>query len=300
MEKILITGANGLIGKNLSKLLIQEGFKVVHLVRKKNERSTIQQFLWNPSANEIDENCFQGVHHIIHLAGENISAGRWTKKRKEDLLKSRVESANLLFKSSEKYPIKTFISASGISIYGTVTSEKIFKEEDEPTNDFLAQLTVEWERAAFQFEQRNVRVATVRTGVVLSKTGGALEKIYKPMKFGFGAALGSGKQYFPWIHISDISGIYLHLIKNDFSGSYNAVADEHVTNKLFTQAAAKAAGKKLFLPNVPDFMLKLLFGEMANIILKGSRISNQKIKNTGYQFIYPDLQSALEDIFTGN
>jgi uncharacterized protein len=296
MEKILITGGSGLIGQNLTQLLLKEGYEVIHLVRSVKAGSPVKLVSWNPEKKELDANVFENIDHMIHLAGSNISAGRWTKKRKREIYASRIETAQLLFEKSAHASFKTFISASGISIYGTLTSEKVFKEEDATQTDFLAQVTLDWEKAADLFAQRNARVVKLRTAVVLSPQGGALRRMAKPIRMGLGSALGSGKQYFPWIHIDDLCRIYLKALKDQtLSGTYNAAAPEHCTNRTLTQKTAAALGKKIRLPAVPAFLLKLVFGEMANLILKGSRISSEKIQKTGFEFQYPELDKALKD-----
>jgi uncharacterized protein len=296
MERILITGANGLIGKSLTDLLVKEGYEVMHLVRKPDLKSAVRQHSWNPSENLLDPEVFSGVDHVIHLAGSNIGEGRWTKNRRNEMRKSRIDSANLLFEKSKNSSLKSFVSASGISIYGTVTSEEIYTENAEAASDFLGQLTVDWEKSADQFLQRNVRVVKIRTGVVLSKNGGALHKMTKPFRFGFGAALGKGNQYFPWIHLDDLCHIYLSAIRNtSFQGAYNAVAPQHITNRELTQKISKQIGKRIWLPAVPSFLLQLLFGEMAGLILKGSRVSCQKILDTPFSFKYPQIEEALKD-----
>lgn len=296
MEKILITGASGLIGKKLTELLSAKGYEVIHLVRKTPANLNVKFHLWNPEKRELDESAFEDIDHVIHLAGENISNKRWTDNQKKVLHDSRIATANLLFEKSRNAKLKTFVSASGISLYGTVTTENIYEEESKPTTDFLAQLTVDWEKAADQFSDRGVRVVKIRTSVVLSKSGGALEKMLKPIRMGFGSALGSGNQYFPWIHLEDLCQIYIRAIQDQsMKGAYNAVAPEHCTNRELTNTIAKALGKKMWMPAVPAFAIKLLFGEMGNLILKGSRISSAKILKTGFQFQFPKLDEALKD-----
>lgn len=296
MEKILITGANGLIGRRLSSLLKAAGYDVVQLVREIDPNAGLKQIKWNPDLNELDEVVFENVDHVIHLAGSDISEGIWTKKRRKEIHDSRIKSAKLIFTKSKDTKLKSFISASGISIYGTLTSEKIFNEDDTATADFLAQVTVDWEKAADQFKERGTRVVKIRTSVVLATSGGALEKLVKPIKLGFGVVLGSGKQYFPWIHLDDVCQIYLKAIRDtNLSGAYNAAAPEHITNRELTKAIAKVLGKKIWLPPLPGFLLKLRFGEMANLILKGSRISSDKIQKDGFEFKYPTLNNALKD-----
>lgn len=296
MEKILITGASGLIGKKLTELLSEKGYEVIHLVRKTPTNSKVKFHLWNPDKNELEESAFENIDHVIHLAGENISKKRWTDNQKRILRDSRIATANLLFEKSRNAKAKTFVSASGISLYGTATTENIYEENAEPTADFLAQLTVDWEKAADQFSTAETRVVKIRTAVVLSKTGGALEKMVKPISMGFGSPLGNGKQYFPWIHLDDLCQIYINAVRDkNLSGAYNAVAPEHCTNRELTLAIAKNLEKKIWMPAVPAFAIKLLFGEMGNLVLKGSRISSAKILKTGFQFQYPTLDSALKD-----
>ncbi|MBK6953851.1 MAG: TIGR01777 family protein [Crocinitomicaceae bacterium] len=296
MEKILITGASGLIGKKLTDLLSEKGYEVIHLVRKTPTNSKVKFHLWNPDKNELDESAFENIDHIVHLAGENISNKRWSENQKKILRDSRIATANLLFEKSRNAKVKTFVSASGISLYGTATTENIYDEESKPTADFLAQLTVDWEKAADQFSNRGARVVKIRTSVVLSKKGGALEKMLKPIRMGFGSPLGSGKQYFPWIHLDDLCQIYINAVQDkNLSGAYNAVAPEHCTNRELTLAIAKNLGKRIWMPAVPAFVIKLLFGEMGNLILKGSRISSEKILKTGFQFQYQTLDAALKD-----
>ena len=296
MEKILITGGSGLIGTKLTRLLIAEGYEIIHLVRHPTPNAAVKQVTWNPEKNELNEGVFNDVDHVIHLAGSNISGGRWTKKRKAEIRSSRIDTAKLLFEKSANASLKTLVSASGISIYGTRTSEKIFHETDPVASDFLAQVTTDWEKAADAFRTRNVRVVKLRTAVVLAKEGGALQKMAKPVRMGFGSTLGSGKQYLPWIHIADLCDLYLKAIRDTtMKGAYNAAAPEHLTNKELTQKIAQVLQKKIWLPAAPSFVLKLAFGEMANLVLKGSRISSVKIQQAGFVFQYPGIDEALKD-----
>ncbi|MFO7672709.1 MAG: TIGR01777 family oxidoreductase, partial [Lutibacter sp.] len=233
-----------------------------------------------------------------HLAVEGIAEKRCTKERKHLLISSRVDSANLLFeKVKELHPnLKGFISASGIGYYGAITSEKIYNENDAAGRDFVSAICKVWEKAANQFNKINIRTVILRTGVVLSKEGGALEKLSQPIKMGVGAALGSGEQYIPWIHLEDLCKMYLFAIENEeFKGIYNAVAPEHLTNKSLTKIIANKLKKPLWLPNIPAFVMKLILGKMAVIILEGSRVSSEKIMATGFKFNYPNIKEALDN-----
>ncbi|MDP9959935.1 TIGR01777 family oxidoreductase [Chryseobacterium lathyri] len=296
-EIVLITGAGGMIAQELSKKLENE-YTVRFLTRKKKHDN---EFEWNIKDGTMDESALENVSHIIHLAGANISEKRWTKERKHELISSRVDSAGLLLKTvkKKKIKLKSFISASGINYYGTVTTEKVYTEKDPPGNDFLSEVVILWERSADDFKEQNLveRVVKIRTAVVLSKEDGALKKMVPTIKYGIGSALGSGKQYMPWIHIDDICSIYVAALRNsDMDGAYNAVSPQHTTNENLTKKIAKVLKKPLFMPNVPAFVLKLMFGELAGALLEGSRASAQKIQDTGFQFKFPDLKGALENL----
>lgn len=299
MQNILITGGSGLIGQELSKRLTALNYGVSHLTRTLKQNAAYKQYRWDIAADYIDEKAFEETDIIIHLAGENVSNGRWTAQQKQKILDSRIKSAELISKHLKDKKLNAFISASGISYYGTVTSPQIFNETDSAGTDFLAQVSVKWENAVHAISAQAERVAILRTGVVLSQLGGALKKMVSPIKMGIGSPLGSGNQYLPWIHVNDMVNMYVHAVQNNqFSGIYNAVASQHCTNKEMTEAIAKALNKKLWAPNVPTFVLKGLFGEMADIILKGSRIDNALIKSTGFSFEYDDLEQALKNLLT--
>lgn len=296
-EIVLITGASGAIARVLSKKL-ENQYSIRFLTRKKEAEN---EFEWDLENQIVDENAFKNVSHIIHLAGANISEKRWTEDRKKELISSRVASAKLILNTLKKKNLKlrSFISASGINFYGTKTTDKIFTENDAPGNDFLSEVVVVWEKVADEFKEQNIseRVVKIRTAVVLSKNEGALEKMMTPIQFGIGSPLGSGKQYMPWIHIDDICSIYEFALKNpEVEGSYNASAPQHTTNENLTKLIAKVLKKPLFMPNVPTFILKLIFGELADALLEGSRASSEKIIKAGFEFQFPDLKMALEDL----
>lgn len=296
-EIVLITGANGLVAKELSKKL-EKDYTVRFLTRKKQNSN---DFEWDIKKGTIDEKAFENVSHIIHLAGANISEKRWSDERKKELISSRVDSAGLLLKTLQKNNIrlKSFISASGINYYGTKTTEKIFTENDDPGNDFLSEVVILWEKAADNFKEQNVaeRVVKVRTAVVLSEKDGALKKMLPPVKMGIGSPIGTGKQYMPWIHINDICSIYEFALKNsELDGAFNANSPQHTTNENLTKNMAEVLHKPLFMPNVPAFVLKLMFGELSEALLEGSRASSEKIQKAGFQFDFPELKRALEDL----
>ncbi|WP_426478836.1 TIGR01777 family oxidoreductase [Chryseobacterium sp. CBSDS_008] len=296
-EIVLITGASGMIAQELAKKIGNE-YEIRFLTRKKKHA---HEYEWDVRKGSMDEAALNNVSHIIHLAGANISEKRWTPERKRELISSRVDSAELLRTALRKNKIrlKSFISASGINFYGTETSEKIYVETDPPGNDFLSEVVVLWERAADDFKEQELaeRVVKIRTAVVLSEKDGALKKMVPPIQYYIGSPLGSGKQHMPWIHIEDICSIYEFAIKNaTLEGAYNAVSPQHTTNKGLTKKIAKVLGKPLFMPNVPGFVLKLIFGELSAAILEGSRASSQKILDAGFHFKFPDLENALNDL----
>jgi uncharacterized protein (TIGR01777 family) len=303
METVLITGASGLVGSYLSKKLIEKGYHVAILGRKSEKDTTLQKFSWNIEKNEIDENAFENVDYIIHLAGANIGDRRWTVKRKKEILDSRIKSAQLIFQkiSENKQHLKAFITASAIGYYGAITSDKIFVETDNASDDFLGETCRLWENAANNFEGLGIRTVKIRTGIVLTNQGGALAKMMTPVKVGLGASIGSGKQFMPWIHIDDLCNIYIKALEdNNMHGAYNAVAPEHKTNSEFSETLTKVLKKAVWVPIVPAIIVRIIFGKMAELVLNGSRVSSNKLIKEGFQFKFPDLSSALADLFYSN
>jgi uncharacterized protein (TIGR01777 family) len=291
MARILITGGTGLVGKRLTQLLIDKNHEVLILSRNpKNEN----EFKWDIVKNYIDEKAFKNIDFIIHLAGAGIADERWTKKRKQVIIDSRVKTANLLFEkvNALKLELKGFISASGIGYYGAITSKTIFKETDKSGSDFLAEVCQKWEAAAHQFSKINIPITILRTGIVLAAKGGALEKMKTPVI----SPSGSGKQYIPWIHIDDLCQMYIQSIEANLIGIYNAVSLEHQTSITFSKTLAKSIKRPYLGIGVPAFMLKILFGELAVILLEGSRISTKKIEKNGYSFRFKTLKKALNNL----
>jgi len=298
MSKILISGGTGLIGSHLTKKLKEKGYDVAILSRDR-KKLPLQTYFWNPGSNEIEREAIVTSDYIIHLAGENIFNKKWTEKRKKEIIDSRVKTTELLYNkvTHERKNLKAFISASAIGYYGAVTSEKIFSENDPPGKDFLGQVCYEWEKAADKFIQSGIRVVKIRTSPVLAKNGGALAKMKTQAKFWLGSALGNGNQYQPWIHIDDLCNIYIKAIEDEkMNGAYNAAAPDQKTNKEFMKTLTRVMHKPFWFPNVPKWLLKLIFGEKSAMILEGSRVSVDKIENAGYKFIFPELESALKDL----
>lgn len=298
-ESVLIAGANGLIGTELCEMLSRRGHEVSRLVRRP-DNSQFTTYLWAAHKDRIDPEAIKGKSVIINLSGANIGSRRWTKSFKRDILESRTRSAALLRRAVEEAGggPHTFISAAGISIYGTSRDSRAFAEEDPPGNDFLAGVCKQWEAAADAFQPLGMRVVKIRTGPVLSGKGGVLQRLAGPVKWGVGAPLGSGDQIVSWIHIKDICSIYAFAIENrSLSGPYNAVAPEPVTNRELMRAIAHALKRPLILPPVPAFALRLVFGEMSTMPLDGAKVSAKKIIGTGFAFEFDSLSKAMDDIF---
>ena len=294
MEKVLITGGTGLIGKALIPKLIDLGYDVNILSRSKKEIKNVTVYTWDTNNGFIDEKALQGVDHIIHLAGAGIADKRWTDKRKKEIIDSRVDSANLIFSEINKRNIqlKSFISSSGISYYGAKTSSVIYTEKDEPGNDYLGKLCVDWENAALQFEALKTKVSIIRTGIVLSNNGGALPKMKTPIV----SPLASGKQFIPWIHIDDICSIYMEALKGNLKGIYNAAAPNHKTNREFSKQLAKAFKKPFLSISIPRFLLKFILGEMEVLLTEGSRVSSQKLLDDSFNFKFKEVGIAFDDL----
>jgi hypothetical protein len=298
MSNILISGGTGLIGNHLSNRLQEKGY-TVYILSRAGTNTNKKTFSWNPQQYKIDPEAIKTADYIIHLAGANIGAKRWTRKRKKEIIDSRNQTARVLFDSCEKQGVfpKAFISASGTGYYGMQTTQKIFTETDQAASDFLGNTCKLWEQAADVFEKKGVRTAKIRTGLVLSNKGGALPLLVKITKAGLGAVIGTGKQYMPWIHINDLCNIYIKAIEDEqMKGAYNAVAPEHITNKQFMKTLSLAMNKSLFPLSIPGIIIKLLYGKMSGILLEGSRVSSLKIQEQNHQFSYKSLLQSLGDL----
>ena len=298
--KVLITGGSGLLGRAITKKLLEKKVEVVHLTRSKNSASGVKTYEWDWENNIIDENCFSDVTHVIHLAGAGIAEKPWTMARKRTIIKSRVLTARLIHEkiSSLDIPIEAFISASGIGYYGAITNQKNYSEEDKPHNDFIAQCCVQWEQAADLFN-KNSRVVKFRLGIILDKKQGAIPKILGFIKKGIGSALGKGTQYMPWIHIEDASNLFIYALENkQINGTFNAVSNEHVDNSTLTKKLALANNRKIRLPSVPSVVVKLIYGELANILLEGVKVNNSKITEAGFTFRYKTIDAAFKSLFS--
>jgi uncharacterized protein len=295
-NRILITGGTGLVGSALIPMIREAGYEPVLLSRKAGSHLGAKAFSWDIKKGEMDSLALEGVLAIIHLAGATV-AQRWTPAYKQEIFDSRVLSTRLLLNMLEKTPhqVKTFISASAIGIYPN-DAEAIFEESAEPAFDFLGQVVQHWEREVALIADLGIRTAMLRTGLVLSESGGALEPIKKTVTWGVGSSLGSGKQWVSWIHIKDLCRMFSYALKYPISGPINAVSPQPVPYGTFVRAVGKEMNRPIWLPPVPGFALKAVLGEMAEVILRSNRVSSKAIEEAGFPFEYPNLQAALRAV----
>ena len=295
-KKVLITGGTGLVGQQLVSMLEKAGYEVAVLSRHANEQGPIKTYVWDIEKEYIDPLALEHTEVIIHLAGAGVADKRWSAERKDLIYNSRVKSSLLLYNSlkSHDHQVKTFVAASAIGLYGADTGNKLIKEEEPQGSDFLAHVVDAWESATSKISSLGIRLVQPRIGIVLSAEGGALKELLKPP---VAAPLGNGQQYMSWVHIEDLCRMIQFGIEEDkLVGPFNAVGPEPMTNKDFTKLAAKVMGKPYLPIPVPSLVLKLMLGEMAQIVLGGSRISAERILKAGFNFAYPSLKGALEEL----
>ena len=298
--KVLITGATGLIGSQIIEDCIKSNISVNFLTtsrRKIIKSDMVNGYYWNPSKKVIDLDCFIDIDTIIALSGSSIFS-LWTRKRKKEIISSRVLSLEFLKESIENNDIKIsqLISASGISLYPD--SLKIKYDENESTFDdsFLSNVIMKWETAANSFSTIGVKVSIVRIGLVLSKKAGVLKQTIMPMKFGCGIIFGSGNQIQSWIHINDLSRIFLFIMQKKLEGTYNAVSNNNLTNLEFTRTISSNYSRAIFNIKIPKIFFSLIFGEMHEILFKSHNISSRKIQNLGFRFKFENFDHAVKNL----
>lgn len=297
MEKVLITGT-GTIAKKLAFMLDKQGFRVNFLSTSKSYFNKFPCYQWNVANGTIDKAALSNVDHIIHLAGAGIADKRWTHERKTELEESRIKAAHIIFEAikSEGIQLKTFISASGSNYYGMRSMEGNISEEHRSGDDFIGQLCEKWEQAAFRFQELGSRVVTLRTGMVLSDKGGAIPRLRKVTKALMGAPLGTGNQIVPWIHIDDLVAMYYFCLVHPIEGAINAVAPQKICNRYLMKTLGKILRRPVWFFPVPSFALNAAYGEMAKLLTEGYYLSSDKVKGLGFQFEFPNLEPALEDV----
>ena len=307
MITVLITGGTGLIGRALTKALLEKNYNVIILSRSTaNDQpaaANLSYAQWNIKEQTIDKHAVTRADYIIHLAGAGVADRRWTKKRKQEIVDSRVKSGELIVKALKETSnkVKAIISSSGIGWYGAdpvMPNPHPFTEDDPADDAFLGQTCEQWQKSLTPVTELGKRLVIFRTGIVLSNEGGALKEFEKPLQFRLGAILGNGKQIISWIHIEDLVQLYVTAIENEkINGVYNAVSPAPVSNKQFTLGLARIQKGKLFIPvYVPSFVLKLMLGEMSTEVLKSATVSCYKILDAGFSFSYPALDGALKNL----
>ncbi|HEX3766726.1 MAG TPA: TIGR01777 family oxidoreductase [Puia sp.] len=303
MDTVIITGGTGLIGTALSKFLLSRGYQVIILSRDpKQQKDTppgITYAGWNVKEQNVNEEAFKKANYVVHLAGAGVADKPWTEKRKIEIVESRTKSSELLIKAMAGIPnnITAVVSASATGWYQQNKSYQSV-ETDPPATDFLGETCSAWENSIKPVEALGKRLVILRTGIVLSNDGGAFPAFRRPIQYGIAGILGNGKQMISWIHIEDLCRLYLEaMVNTNWSGVYNAVSPGPVNNRNFTMTLAKKMKGSFFIPMpVPNFMLRMMLGDRSEEVLKSSNISANKIKQQGFQFIYPTIDSAFTDL----
>ena len=298
-NKVTITGGSGLVGSQITKYLLANGTSVQWLTSSHKSTKGVKAIQWQPYNNDLDASQLAHQDVIFHLAGASVATKRWTAKRKKELFDSRIISTQCLYNSIKSLtPTErpsVIVCASAIGIYG-FEGDHVCNEDSPNGSDFLAHLTIRWEREMDRFSELGITVSKFRIGVVLSEKGGALIQLLQPINLYVGASLGSGLQWMPWIHLDDLVQLLVTGAQNKWKGPYNAVTSSHSNNTQITKAIAKLVNKPLWLPNVPAFIMKIMLGEMADMVLNGIRVSSQKTEDKGFTFKYHDLPTALANL----
>jgi len=304
MRTILITGGTGLVGKALSTMLLAKNYHVIILTRTlptNNDKENLQFALWNVKKSTIDLDAIQKADAIIHLAGAGVMDKKWNDAYKKEIEESRTKSSYLLVDTlkNNTHKVKVIVSSSAIGWYGgDKMINHFFTEEEKADKEFLGMVCEKWEQSIEAASTLGIRVCKLRTGIVLSKAGGAYIEFRKSLAFGIASILGNGKQMVSWIHIEDLCRQYIFALENEnMNGSYNAVAPTPVSNKELTITIAKVVRDKFYIPiYVPTFILKLMLGSRSIEILKSATVSSQKIKDAGFTFLYPSAVAAVQEL----
>jgi uncharacterized protein (TIGR01777 family) len=299
--KVLVTGATGFVGKRVVEALLRAGDEVVVLTRNVAKGALElgnkpKYFLWSDTSSLPPMQAFEGVQGVVHLLGEGIADKRWDEEQKKKIHDSRIFSTRRLIEAMKTMKVRpsVLVSASAVGIYGNRNDEEI-TEDSTVGSDFLANLCKEWEQEAVRAKELGIRVAVIRTGVVLGENGGALKKMLPIFKLGAGGPVGSGKQYMSWIHVDDLAMMYVEALKNQkVEGPYNGTAPYPATSKDFAKTLGKMVHRPAFTP-APAFALKLVFGEMSSVLLEGQKVLPTKFKAIKFRFGHPTLEMALKE-----
>jgi len=302
IKTILITGGTGFVGKELVKLLLKKGYKINLLIRKEVkgiENPNLKTFKWDVYKNEIDKDCIQNADAIIHLAGEEIAAKRWTDERKQQIIESRTKSIQMIYEllRKNKNQVEHVISASAVGYFGDRGNE-LLTEESLPSKDFLAETCIAWEEAVDEGEKLALRIVKLRSGIILDDRGGVLPQMSKSLSFGLGVIPGSGNQWVSWVHFQDALNIYVYAVENEsLKGVYNMVAPEPITMEKITRSIARAMERSPLFVHFPEFALKIAIGEMSLMVLASTKVSSEKLQLAGYNFKYPAIEEAMVEIY---
>ncbi len=305
MKTVLITGGTGLLGKRLSELLIERNYKVIIVSRQKKEskEENVQFAQWDIEKQTIDDWAIEQANYIIHLAGASVSEKRWTKKRKQEIIESRTKSSELIIESLKriKNNVEAVVSASAIGWYGADTNDSInngFSESNRVANNFLGLTCKQWEESIQPVENLNKRLAILRIGIVLSNRGGAFVEFIKSLKFRVASIIGNGNQIISWIHIDDVCNIFINSIENkSIKGAFNCVAPNPVSNKILMKTIGNIYCNNKFISIfIPTFLIKIFLGEFSIEVLKSTNVSSKKVEETGFEFQYPNIEKAIEQL----
>lgn len=299
--KILVTGATGFIGTALCSHLLKHNHSVHYLVTNAKDikdKENYKGFLWNPEKNEIDLNSLEQVDAIVNLAGHTINCA-WTEENKKAIHDSRINCSNTLFNAlkDNQYQVKSIVNASAIGIYPSSETAVYTEHSTDFGNDFLAEVCKDWEAANLRFESLGINTAITRFGLILSKDNGVLHELAKVVSKGLGANLGNGEQWMSWIHFNDVIEIIYQLLKNQQGDIFNVVAPNAVKQHQFLKLLAAQLNKPLWLPNIPEFVIKFGLGKRSALVLSSQHVQSVKLPEIGYKFKFTDLANTLKDLY---
>ena len=300
---VLVTGGTGFIGKQIIQALLEKGHAVTNLTTQRKQEGRVsemfQHVYWNPTTKELNKSLLPNIQGVVHLAGYSV-ANKWSTANKALMVSSRISSTEFLCEilNEMETPPHVLVGASASGYYKN--SNELQDETASVGSGFLADLTAQWENASGSLHP-SIKKIHLRIGVVLSANDGALKKLTPIFKAGIGSAVGNGNQYMSWVHEKDLVAMFIHCLENTVeSGVYNATSDIPVTNYEFSKTLASVLRKPFFLPKVPAFVLKILFGEMSQLVLVSQRLSNLKIKSTAFEFRFKTIQDALSNVYGKN